>query len=92
VPTSRSSASVSTGSLWGAKTQFVGGNRGFTRVTRILAPHTLASAALPARWSALADGAVLPQRAGRVTLTIDLQHGGRYRLWVGGSLRGTLTA
>jgi hypothetical protein len=50
------------------------------------------TAPLPAGWAALPGGAVIPGATGTLTQTVNLPHGGRYRLWVGGSARGTLTA
>jgi len=37
-------------------------------------------------------GAAIPMRSGTASLTIKLTRGGPYRLWIGGSVRGTLTA
>jgi hypothetical protein len=52
----------------------------------------LASAPLPSGWSSLASGEVLPGAGGTLSLPIELEHGGSFRLWVGGSVRGTLRA
>ena len=52
----------------------------------------LDSVQLPAGWLPLGGGGVLPGTSGRVIVPISLERGGRYRLWVGGSVRGTLGA
>ena len=52
----------------------------------------LDSAPLPAGWSSLGGGAVLVGRTGTLTVPIELARGGRHRVWVGGSVRGTLRA
>jgi hypothetical protein len=52
----------------------------------------LGSTGLPAGWSPLPGGAIVAARTGTVVVPIVLQHGGRYRLWLGGSVRGTLRA
>jgi hypothetical protein len=71
--------------------------RRIARIGRLTAPPRplnlvwpLGSGALPNGWLALQGGAVLPARGGTMTLPIHLQRGGRYRLWLGGSIRGTL--
>lgn len=52
----------------------------------------LESASLPYGWSPYKGGGVVPGKTGVLTLPIDLPRGGAYRLWVGGSVRGTLRA
>jgi hypothetical protein len=52
---------------------------------------SLSAAKLPVGWSSLTGGAVLPGRPGALALPIDVRRRGRYRIWVGGSIRGTLT-
>jgi hypothetical protein len=51
----------------------------------------LTSAAPPAGWARVGD-AFVPGRSGTLLLSVDLRSRGRYRLWVGGSIRGTLEA
>jgi hypothetical protein len=51
----------------------------------------IGSTALPDGWSPRPGGAVVPARTGTLVMPIVLQHGGHFRLWVGGSVRGTLT-
>jgi hypothetical protein len=52
----------------------------------------LNSTRLPGGWSAAAGGAVLPGQSGTLPLAIALARTARYQLWVGGSVRGKLTA
>ena len=52
----------------------------------------LDSTRLPVGWSGSQGGAVLPNRSGTLPLAITLRRTARYRLWVGGSIRGRLTA
>jgi hypothetical protein len=47
---------------------------------------------LPPGWQRLGGGAVLPGRSGTTTVPIEVERAGRYRLWVGGSVRGRLRA
>ncbi len=59
------------------------------------APNVVASldaGPLPEGWLSVGGGAVLPSRGGTLTVPLELDRGGRYRLWVGGSTRGTLSA
>ncbi len=53
---------------------------------------SLTDATLPAGWSALGGGAVLPGAGGAETLLLDVPRAGDYRVWVGGSVRGKLSA
>jgi hypothetical protein len=53
----------------------------------------LPSTALPSGWTAGdTAGTVLPVREGRVQTTVELTTAGRHELWVGGAVRGLLTA
>jgi hypothetical protein len=52
----------------------------------------LNSTQLPGGWAAAAGGAVLPGQSGTLPLAIALARTARYQLWVGGSIRGKLTA
>ena len=45
---------------------------------------------LPPGWTALRGGGVLPTRSGTVSLDIAVPRTARYRVWVGGSVRGRL--
>jgi hypothetical protein len=47
---------------------------------------------LPAGWQRLGGGAVLPTRSGTATVPVEVATAGRYRLWLGGSVRGTVRA
>ncbi len=60
-----------------------------SRPTNLIWP--LDSATQPATWLP-SGGAVIPSGSGTAALTIRLPRAGPYRLWVGGSVRGTLTA
>jgi hypothetical protein len=46
--------------------------------------------ALPRGWTPLPGGSVLPTRSGKVSLDIAVPRTARYRVWVGGSIRGRL--
>jgi hypothetical protein len=52
----------------------------------------IGSTAVPRDWSLRPGGAVVVNRSGTVDIPIALQYEGRYRIWVGGSVRGRLTA
>jgi hypothetical protein len=52
----------------------------------------IGATALPAGWSPLSGGAIVADRTGTVGIPIVLRRSGRYRLWIGGSVRGRLTA
>jgi hypothetical protein len=52
---------------------------------------SIGPARLPAGWSALPGGAVLPARTGTLALPIRLTGAGLFRVWIGGSTRGSLT-
>jgi hypothetical protein len=45
---------------------------------------------LPGGWTALRGGSVLPTRSGTVSLEVAVPRSARYRVWVGGSIRGRL--
>src|SRR5262249_59834542 len=45
---------------------------------------------LPRGWTTLRGGNVLPTRSGTVSLEISVPRTARYRVWVGGSIRGRL--
>jgi hypothetical protein len=47
---------------------------------------------LPPGWHRLGGSAVLPGRSGTVSVPVEVERPGRYRLWVGGSVRGRLRA
>ena len=70
-----------------------------TRIGTVAAPPrplnriwALDSGSLPGGWTPLSAGAVLPARSGTSIVRLVLPEGGRYRVWVGGSVRGRLTA
>jgi hypothetical protein len=67
----------------------LGRTEALPRPTNLIWP--LGTATLPATWLQ-SGGAVIPGGSGTAALTIRLARAGRYRLWVGGSVRGTLTA
>jgi hypothetical protein len=46
---------------------------------------------LPRGWSAAGGGAVVPRKSGTMSVGITLPNSARYRVWVGGSVRGRLT-
>jgi hypothetical protein len=59
------------------------------------APNVVASLdtrPLPAGWVPLGGGSVLPAASGTLTVPVEVRRAGRYRVWVGGSVRGTLRA
>jgi hypothetical protein len=66
------------------------------RLVAVQRPRNLvwpvAPANLPRGWTRLKGGAVAPERSGAVDIPILLRRGGHVRLWVGGSIRGTLSA
>lgn len=45
----------------------------------------------PRAWSRAGGGAVIPRRSGTLSLAIGLPRSRRYRVWIGGSVRGRLT-
>jgi hypothetical protein len=51
----------------------------------------LSAGRLPPGWSALPGGAILPDRTGTLTLVIGVPATAPYRLWIGGSIRGSLS-
>jgi hypothetical protein len=62
---------------------------GYTRPVNLAWP--LDRGRLPGGWSALQGGAVLPTRSGTLSLDIAVPRSTRYRLWLGGSIRGRLS-
>jgi hypothetical protein len=48
-------------------------------------------ARLPRGWAGQSGGAVVPSRSGTVSLEIGVPRRARYRVWIGGSIRGRLT-
>ena len=67
----------------------VGGVLSFPRPANLVWP--LDSASLPAGWSVAAGGAGVPRRSGTESLAIVVPSSGRYRIWLGGSVRGRLS-
>jgi hypothetical protein len=51
---------------------------------------SLGAPELPEGWRGLPGGSVLPLRSGKVSLDIAVPRTARYRVWVGGSVRGRL--
>ena len=54
---------------------------------------SLARDALPAGWRTdkRFPGAAVPSRSGSVAATVDLPHGGRWQVWIGGGVPGEVT-
>lgn len=68
-------------------------------VGRLVAPPresnvvaSLDTGELPPGWERLGGGAVLAASSGTVRIPVEIERAGRYRVWVGGSIRGTLRA